>query len=515
MVIFIYLQSNLTIKTDVKMDDIKDVIQLMTERDKNNFIRFLNVEKEKESRDDLEIFYELMDDKQTEKKKFKEKNLKDAYHQNRKRLMEKLTDYYVLKSRKDDITGASKVNGLMIMSKFLFEGKMNRLGWKIIKKAEKLAWETEQYHVLNSLYLLMIEHADSFHATDIRSLIRKKNEVMKLAELEENILIATQIIKQKLHEVKTTGKSLNFSVFLESVLRKSKISNTVFENPKHIYNIIHVVRSSYLAVRNLKQFEDFVLEQYETIEKKFGFKKQHHHLKIELLYMIAHVLYRNRKYSESVDYLRLMYAAMNEYGKSNYRAYYPKYISLLGSVKCFTGKNLEAIELHEKLFKDKSPINIKDELNMQLNLAVFYAFNKQHNKTQNIFKSQKHRDEWVESKMGREFVLRKNMVYALNMYDLRMEEEALEKLEQTEKQNLDLLLLPQYEKVKVYIDMLKVYIKDPTHLSAKQFMANMDLSSEKFSLGDEENKTIAFFGWLMAKVKQTDYYKLVLGMVKS
>lgn len=496
------------------MDDIKDVILLMTERDKNNFIRFLNVEKEKESRDDLEIFHELMEP-ENEKKKFKQKKLKDAYHQNRKRLMEKLTDYYVLKSRKDDITGASKVNGLMTMSKFLFEGKMNRLGWKIIKKAEKLALETEQYHVLNSLYLLMIENSDSYHATDIKSLIRKKNEVLKLAEQEENIIIATQIIKQKLHEVKATGKALNFSVYLESVLRKSKISNTVFENPKHIYNIIHVVRSSYLAVRNLHQFEHFVLEQYQTIEKKFGFKKQHHHLKIELLYMIAHVLYRNRKYSESIEYLRLMYAAMNEYGKSNYRAYYPKYISLLGSVKCFTGKITEAIELHEKIFKDKVPMNIKDELNMQLNLAVFYAFNKQHNKTQNIFKSQKHRDEWMETKMGREFVLRKNMVFALNMYDLHMEEEALEKLHQTKKANLDLIAMPQYEKVGIYIDLLIMYIQDPSQITARHFMSKMDITSEKYILAEEENKVIAFFGWLLAKTKQTDYYKLVLGMVKS
>src|SRR5690348_16296563 len=103
------------------MDDIKDVIMLMTERDKNNFIRFLNVEKEKEDRDDLEIFHELAETETDHKKKFKLKSQKDAYHQNRKRLMEKLIDYYVLKSRKDDITGASKVNGLMTMAKFLFE----------------------------------------------------------------------------------------------------------------------------------------------------------------------------------------------------------------------------------------------------------------------------------------------------------------------------------------------------------------------------------------------------------
>jgi hypothetical protein len=98
---------------------------------------------------------------------------------------------------------------------------------------------------------------------------------------------------------------------------------------------------------------------------------------------------------------------------------------------------------------------------------------------------------------------------------LRMEEEALEKLYQVKKQNADMFSLPQYEKVAVYIDMLIVYVKDPTEISARQFMQNMSSSSDKFNLAGEENKTIAFFGWLMAKVKQTDYYKLVLGMVKS
>lgn len=498
------------------MDDIKDIIRIMSERDRNNFIRFMNVEKEKDDRSDLQIFTSLAEEETSLKKKNRPKADKDAYHQNRKRLMEKLTDYYVLKSRKEDITGASRVMGLMTMSRYLFEAKMNRLGWKTIRKAEKLGWENDQYNLLNSIYLMMIEYADSFHATDIKTLIRKKTEAYRLAQQEENILMATQIIKQKLHEVKTSGKSLNFSVYLETIMSKFKLSQAVFQDPKHLFNIIQLVRSSYLANRNLKQFENFVLEQYATIETRFGFKKQHHPIKIELEYMIAHVLYLNRKYQQSLEYLRRMYQSMNEYGKSHFNAYYPKYTSLLSSVKCFTGKNTEGIEILEKiLLKEHKRMTIKDELNMYLNLAVFYNFNKQYHKTHAIFKKQKHRDEWIENKMGQEFVVRKNLAYALNLYDLRQEEEGLQKLYQITEKYAGLLELPQYEKVKVYCEMLIEYFKDPNKLSPRQFMLNMNKSSEKFSLQNEENKTIAFFCWLLAKVKQTDYYKLTMETVKS
>jgi hypothetical protein len=502
------------------MDDIQDVIRIMSERDRNNFLRFLNVEKEKNDRSDHQLFQELsVEEKKTggqksKKEKRSGKNGQDAYHQNRKRLMEKLTDYYVLKSRKEDITGAARIQGLITMSRYLFEAKMNRVGWKIIRKAEKLAHETDQYALLNAIYLLMIEHADSFHATDIKTLIRKKTEAYKLAQQEENMLMATQIIKQKLHEVKTSGKSLNFSVYLRTVTNKFKISEAVLQDPKHLFSIIQLMRNSYLAVRDLKQFEHFALEQYKLLESQFGFKKQHHTIKIELEYMIAHVLYRSRKYKQSLEYLGKMYFSMSEYAQSHFNAYYPKYVSLRSSILSFTGNNNGAIELLENIFRENRRMSIKDELNMYLNLAVFYHFKGEFEKTNMIFRKQRHRDDWIENKMGREFVVRKNLIYAVNLYELHQEDEALECLQQITVIYSDLLDLPQYEKVKVYIEMLGDYFKDPHHLSPRLFMANMNSTSEKFSLQAEENKTIAFFCWLLSKVKKVDYYELTMEMVK-
>ncbi len=487
----------------------------MSERERNNFVRFLNVEKSKDNRDDLEIF-ERLSNEDDSTLAFKDKRAKDAYHQNRKRLMEKLVDYFVLKSRKEDITGNSKIMGLMILSKFLFEGKMNRLGWKIIKKAEKVAWESDQFALLNSIYLLMIENSDGFHSSEIKALIRKKTEAYRLAMLEENVIMATQIIKLKLDEVKRKGTNLNFSVFLETVLNKFKISSIVFENPKHLYNIIQVVRSSYLASRNLKHFEDFALEQYSVLKEKFGFKKQHHQYKIELEYMIAHVLYRNRKYTHATEFLRTMYSSMNEYGKLHYRAFYPKYISILASVKCFTGKISEAIALHENiLFKQKYPLSVNDEINLHINLAVFYHWNKQLSKAQHVFKSLHHSDEWTESKMGREFVLRKNLILAMYLYDVHQEEEGLEVLNSILKRYEDLLQMPQYEKVKVYLQILIIYFENPDHPEPKRFVNVIEKNSDKFDFKNEENKTIAFFCWMVAKIKKTDFYKLILATVKS
>lgn len=496
------------------MDDIRDIIQIMGQRDRNNFTRFLNVGLEKDSRVDLLLFEELSSAKPgTSKKKNKDIASRNRVNQNRRRLMEKLTEYFVIKSLKEDVTGASSVMGLMVMSRYLFEAKMNRLGWKIIKKAEKLGWEKDQYNLLNAIYLMMIEHADSFHATDIKTLIRKKTEAWKLAQQEENILIATQVVKQKLHEVKTSGKSLNFNAYLETVMNKFKISDAVFQDPKHLFSIIQLVRNTYLANRDMTQFLSFVLTQYNTLENVFGFKKQHHAIKIEIEYMIAHAFYLKRKYQDSLEYLRKMYHSMGEYGKIHYTAYHPRYISLLSSIKAFTGNAREAVNILKSFLKTTRHMTVKDEMNIHLNLAVFHHFNKEYEKAHEVFLKQKHSDEWLENKMGREFVLRKNLVYALNLYDMHEEELSIKTLNIIIENNIDLLELPQYLKVKVYCDMLIDYIKDPV-LSQKQFMETMAATSEKYSIRIEENKTIAFFCWLLAKVKNVDYYTLTLDMVK-
>lgn len=44
--------------------------------------------------------------------------------------------------------------------------------------------------------------------------------------------------------------------------------------------------------------------------------------------MIAHVLYRNRKFKQSNQYLATLYKALTQEAKSYYNGYYPKYIFL-------------------------------------------------------------------------------------------------------------------------------------------------------------------------------------------
>ena len=498
------------------MDDIKEIISTLTERDKLSFTRFLNIEKAKDNRRDLDLFERLCKEDKPDPSEFKTQKEKDSYHQNRKRLMESLAEFVVLKSRLEDITGGSRIMGMITLARYLFDQKQNRLGWKILRKAEELAWEQEHYDLLNTIYVIQVENSRSFHAVDLKTIIRNKGRANKLAYEDESVIIATEIIRQKLQEVMVSGKSLNFTVYLEKVFMKFKISEAVFERPKHLYNILMMVRSSYLAARSLKNFENFAVEQYLKAERNFGFKKQHHYYKLQILYVIAHVYYRNRKFKKAYEYLNLLHQNMELYGKSHYSKFIARYISLFSTIKSFTGYNDEAIALHEQiLFKKNNKLNIKDNLNMHLNLVAFYFYAKKFSKANRILNSHEHSDNWLAKKMGREWVLRKNLIDVTIQYELGNEDIALNRLKLLEKNFSDMFVLPQYEKVGVFINLTKQYLVDPYKFPRREFLMQIKRETAVFSLDKEESKSLAFYAWLRSKVEEKDYYSLLVETVKS
>ena len=85
-----------------------------------------------------------------------------------------------------------------------------------------------------------------------------------------------------------------------------------------------------------------VIELYEKLSEH-GFSKKNHFYKINILYMIAHSLYRNRKFKESNTYLEEMCKEMTAYNNSYFQQFYPKYIMLQAANFTYLNQNEKSI----------------------------------------------------------------------------------------------------------------------------------------------------------------------------
>jgi hypothetical protein len=112
--------------------------------------------------------------------------------------------------------------------------------------------------------------------------------------------------------------------------------------------------------------------------------------------------------------------------------------------------------------------------------------------------------------MGREWLVRKDLVRVLVQVELGNIEIAIRILESLKQKHADMFSSEQYAMVQIYINTLLMYLKDPYQTSL-QAIADME---KKTNFKDErlydDPKLLAFYAWLKSKITKKNLYQSML-----
>ncbi|MEM6803918.1 MAG: hypothetical protein AAF696_21110, partial [Bacteroidota bacterium] len=453
-------------------------------------------------------------DKELLHKLYPESQNMAAYHALRKRLNKQLIAFISLKRIENDHTSGSTVMGLISMSHYLFGKNLERLAWEFSRKAERIAEKHEQYDLLNNIYNLQLEHAESEYADSLETIISKKEANRLLAEEEERAKIAYALINQKLRELKLQANKEETYTIIEETLEKYGLSQTLHKNPRLLYRFMFITRKAILAQKDFHAFEPYIIGLYENLLEKHGFSSQHHVYKIRLLYMIAHVLYRNKKFEKSVDYLALMFQAMQEYKGSYKNKYYPKYAMLLSANLMFLNRSDEGVQLLGGLiYESDFHVNLSDKLNALFSLAVFYFLRGEYSKTVRCNLDVYQSDKWLDKKMGKEWTMKKLLCEALLQIHLENYDLAIHKMEYIGQNYKELLQSAAYKKVAVYIKLLRHLIDLPDQQRREAFYQQARSSFNFLPMEQEDLQEVIFYGWLKSYITGENYYEVLRELV--
>lgn len=499
------------------MDNLKETIATLSPEDVREFRLFINRQKKKKGRKDLELFHLLLEKRAMKPREiirefYREEN-RNAYHSIRKRLFRHLTEFILLKQKNKDTSASSSVMGMISLSRYLFDKKLYRPAWIYLEKAEEIAIANEQFDLLNSIYNLQIERYSPEFGGNLKNLIRKRNENKKSLDEDERAIIAKSIIQNELNPVILEGKELNFDRIISRVLKECELTEVVAKRPKLLFNIITIVRSAILANKDYFSFEPYIIGLVREAEKNFGFTKSSHYYKLKLLYMIAHVLYRNRKFDESEKYLEKLYHEMEQFNRSHFDIFFPKYLLLLAVIKSYQGKNKEAISIQEKAIKSDMKFSFRDELNIFLNQSVYHFNSAEYKKANEIFLKFDHSDHWYGKKLGKEWVLRKNLMEVFLQYEMGNDDIAMNRIRSMERFFESFFENPAYKRVKIFLGLVKDFLGNPASVSSPEF--EKKIMDSKIFLPDEHEdiRAIAFFCWLKSKMVKQPYYKVLVERV--
>lgn len=500
------------------MDKIKEIIRTLEADDTREFRSFIHRQKMKKGRKDLELFEFLLKNEES-KPAVLAKHLgvpnKEAYYAVRKRLLRHLTEFIVVKRMDADPTASSSIMGYISLARYLFSKKSDKLAWFYLDKSETLAKTHEQFDLLNSIYLLQIKNVPSKHAPDVQEIIEKQKNNRQSLDEDERVLFAHGVIRQKLNERRIEGKFVNIRRTIHKSLSEYGLEEVVIKRPRLLFNMASIARSAAITQGDFRDFEPYIIEQYKSAEEKYGFSKHHHFYKLSLLYMIVHALYRNRNFTVALEWLEVYHENILAHNKSHYNGSYPYYVMFLAAIRSFEGKLDEAIQLHEELLSGKEfKLNTENKLTALLSLATYYSFAENYDKTRDLLWSMP-TDRVCEKNMGKEWLLRKNMIEMLAQYELGNDEIALNRIRAIDRYFSDFITRRDNAYIKHFLNFVRMYINKPDTVDVGNFYEQLQSKFDIPTGGLQNTIDLSFYSWLKAKVFKRPFYEMLLEMVNE
>lgn len=501
------------------MDTLKDIIQTFSEDDSKEFSVFINRQKKITSRKDLELFKLLFNENKNRKEVvsalYKDMN-KNAYHSLRKRLIKHIAEFIVLKNNREDITSSSAIMNQLSLARYLFRKKQNQAAWIYLLKTEKLAADAKEYQLLNSIYYTQIENSDNEYATELRTIIKKKKENLKLALIDDRANTANHLIKHRLLEASKKDEGFDIDKVVDNILEENKLTKEVRQNPKLIYNIISIIRSNILVKKDFISFEPYVINKYSYLIDINAFNQYNHYYKINILYIIAHVLYRNKKFYETENYLKTLHSELLKFNKSYYTLLYPLYVLLLGNIYAYTARSKEAISLLEKSISESIfKLDKIRQISAYLNLTSYYCESNNYLQAAKTLAKIHQSDNWLIKNLGKERTLTKQLLECALQVELGNSEYAASRIKSTEKSFSDLLDKSTFYPEKVLLNVIKKLNDNPFLIKDKAFQEEIKKYLTLKPADHDNLQSMIFYIWLKAKLEKKSYNEVILKFTTS
>ncbi len=501
------------------MDLIQEMVQALSMEEKKDFRLFLQRYQKKKPDKTQELFQLFTEGipkgrAAVLKKMYPEDENLVAYHATRKRLIRQLSEYIFLQQKRQDITSEGQTESLLFVSKYLFDRHSEAAAWDFLLQAEELAIKTETYLILNSIYSYQIEKSMSEFAPALNRILQKKEQTQELALEEDLANTAHQVIRHQLMEARSSGKEIKMEKVINEVLKKYKLSTILPERPRLMYNLISIYRSTALATKDFYSFEPYIISQFQAALKKNVFTQYNHRYKVHLLYMITHVLYRNKKFKEAESYLEKLNQSLLEYQNSQYLTFYPRYCLLKSAILNYTGRYKEAIELlKDFLTQKKFNADKINTLNVYLNLSTYYFQQQQYHSSVTVFRNVQHSDTWLSKIMGREWILKKDLIECINQFELGHSDLVASRIKSIRKNFKDLFEQSVYKRVQVFLLLVEKLNEQPQIASSKKFREEVANSFVFIEAEREDIQAMTFYGWLKGKMENRNYYDVLQELV--
>ena len=495
---------------------ISQIIGTFTKEEISDFRNYLKKRNKRKDTKNIQLFNYLLDESLNTEEiylKLYQSHNKDAYHALKKRLNQSIIDFIAISSIEDENSTEIQLFKLILVAKKFLTRKQYQVGYKILGKAEIIAKEHHLFSFLNEIYHTKIEYANRYSKVNLDILIEEFSENQGNQILEDKLNIVYARVKEALHRAEYRAEILDFESTVHKIIEEYDISLSESISFKSLYQLMTIVNISAFITKDYFNIESFLLSAYQDAQHNKDKDRQlYYH--IQVVYMIANTLFRNKKFSESLSYLELMHQLMNQKKKKFYNRFVLKYKLLLGLNYNYSKEQDKAISVLEAHLSSKHK-DTESLLAIYLSLIMCYFQKKEFKKASQIFAQFYHSDQWYEEKAGKEWVMKKSIIEVLLNLELGNPGLVESRLLSFKRRYFDYLKRMKRNRVITYVLLIESYYKNPENVTSKQFFEKVEASFEWVTTKKEDIFVMSFYAWLKSKMEQKDLYETTLNLMHN
>src|ERR1035437_1091699 len=387
------------------------------------------------------------------------------------------------------------IHHLLFLVRFFFLRNQFKVALYFLRKAETEAGKIENYELLDIIYGEYVKLSHELVSINPEEYIRKRDEARALlADVREvdNILAAVYYrlkVSQNFSEKENPILKL-----LEKTVNTFSRARGIKKSPKLRFKMYSAVTQILLQRHEYEALEKYLLKTYKEFLRDKLFNKENHNVKLEMLHYIVNVLFKNKKYRDSLEYTETLHREMKEYNKLLYDKYLFFYYNSLIINYSVLDKD-KAISVLEDVLANRTLKNTPFyELFVYLNLAILWFEKKDfHTAVKNLNKLYLH-SEFKNADLALKFKIA--VAELIIRYEL-LDFDYLEvKIKQVKRQFKQVLNDPANAREKEFLSILRKMIVSPQLRSNKPLIASINrfISSEGDALNDTE--VINYSNWL-------------------
>lgn len=486
------------------MDVLNSVITIMSKEEVRNFKLWLNSTNASHDRKDLILFDYIRKSGDSYNEDFVFKKLygqadKNSFYRLKSRLLDDIG--YNLATMHFDKHEGNNLYLLLSVHNIFISHNQPELALFYLKKAEKRAQLSENFELLDIIYAGFVKLSADLATINPEVYIQKrKNNAANLNRIRETDQVLAAV-SYRLKLSQNYGKrDAGLLKLLDNTIKEFAEDESIQQSKMFQTRVFRAVSQILVQNHSYEELERFMLSTYKRFVQQKWFDKNNHETKLQMLIYLINALFKNKNYTDSLDYAETLGEELSAYNNLLYDKFMFFYYNalMLNYAQIDIKRGLKALDELEKEMKGKKK-NSYYEFFIHLNRANLLFFQ---GKTNDALRSlvKLHLNDHYQ-KADDSFKLKIALAECVMQYESGDNTMSIKRIEQVRKQFADKLQQDDYERERFVLETL------PAMIATKNITTDKNLyrSIKKFvttpvKQAVEDGEVLRYRAWLAPKV---------------